>query len=246
MNDAYDQNESDEYRPVSMLAVLSLLAGCGSSLALATQVLWGLPLLGVGLAVAAIRDTAAGPAMKAGRGLALIGLALAVGFGVQAVGAAAVDSWVNKSRAVETVRRWQEAISTKDWIAAQNFCLPAALPQASPFSASHDHAGHDHDHSEDEENGSGDTPQLQAFQDLPVVQAISAHGPATVLSSEWDRKQSGGSWRVNLALPEGALSPLSIWLYPETKRVPRLAPGVTGVSQVELWRIIRLEPGPEQ
>ena len=45
MNDGHEQSESEEYRPVSMLAVFALVAGCGSALALATQVLWGLPLV---------------------------------------------------------------------------------------------------------------------------------------------------------------------------------------------------------
>ena len=243
MTDGYDREAPDEYRPVSMSAVFALVAGCGSALALMTQVLWGLPLLAVCLAVVGIRDTAEGPAQKAGRGLALIGLALAVGFGVQAVGAAVVGSWVNKSRAVETVMRWQQTISSNDWIAAQDFCFPVALPAAKLFGGEN-HVRHDRD--DGDQSDSADTPQLLVFRSLPVVQAISEYGPAKVISCQWDEGQPGGSWRVNLALPGETQPSLSVWLNPETKSVPRLTPEATGLAEVELWRISHLEPAPEQ
>ncbi|NBT74247.1 MAG: hypothetical protein EBT14_08730, partial [Betaproteobacteria bacterium] len=47
--------------------------------------------------------------------LALLGLALAVGFGFQAVTTAAVGSWVNQRRAIETVMRWQQTLAAGDW-----------------------------------------------------------------------------------------------------------------------------------
>ena len=246
MNDEHEQSEPEEYRPVSMLAVFALVAGCGSALALATQVLWGLPLVAAGLAVAGIRETAAGPARKAGRGLALLGLALAVGFGFQAVTTAAVGSWVNQRRAIETVMRWQQTIAAGDWLAAQEFCFPVALPPVDPFGSSDEHAGHDHQHGEAGQEGSKDTPQLEAFKHLPVVEAIAEHGPATVMGCSWDDAQTRGSWRVDLALGDGEQSLLSVWLYPETKTIPHLTPEATRVAEVELWRIIQLEPGPKQ
>ena len=69
------EDRIEEYRPISTLAVLALVAGCGSVLALMNQVLWVIPILAGGLSVSAIRDTSVGSSHKAGRGIALIGLA---------------------------------------------------------------------------------------------------------------------------------------------------------------------------
>ena len=236
-------DEAEEYRPVSMLAVFALVAGCGSALALTTQILWGLPVLAVGLAIAGIRDTAAGDSRKAGRGLALVGLALAVGFGCQAVSTAAGQYWIGQQRAVETVSRWQETIRRGDWLAAREFCTPSALPLADPFGGNKEsHADHEHgSHTHDTEQAV-EAPAVQAFRDLPVVRAISEHGPAAVADCRWDRDKAGGCWRVSLSLAHAHPATMAVWLYPETKDVPRLTPTSTGVEKVELWRIIRLEP----
>ena len=69
------EHDTDDYRPISTLAVLSLIAGCSSALALMNQILWVIPLLAVGLSIAAIRDTSVQGSQKSGRSVALIGLA---------------------------------------------------------------------------------------------------------------------------------------------------------------------------
>ena len=51
--------DDEDYRPISTLAVLSLVAGCSSVLALINQILWVVPLLAVSISIAAIRDTSA-------------------------------------------------------------------------------------------------------------------------------------------------------------------------------------------
>ena len=64
------EGNADEYRPISTLAVLALVAGCCSFLALISQVLWVIPILAGGLSIAAIRDTSVGSSHKVGRGIA--------------------------------------------------------------------------------------------------------------------------------------------------------------------------------
>jgi len=239
--------EPEEYRPVSMLAVFALVAGCGSALALTTQMLWGLPLLAGGLSVAGIRDTATGDHRKAGRGLALVGLALAVGFGCQAISTAAGRHWIGQRRAVETVSRWQETIRRGDWLAARDFCTPAALPLAEPYGGGSDpHADHQHGNHVHNPEQAAAAPAVQAFRDLPVVRAIYDHGPAVVTKCSWDRDEVGGCWRVDLALTTSDSATATVWLYPETKELPRLTPTSTGVEKIELWRIIRLRPSGDE
>ena len=73
-----------QYRSVSSLAVLSAVLGVGSLLALVSEVLLVVPLLGIVCAVLALRRIATSEEQLAGRGAALVGLALslAVGSGV--------------------------------------------------------------------------------------------------------------------------------------------------------------------
>ncbi len=246
-----DDEGQPAYRPVSTLAVLALVAGCLSALALSTQVLWVLPLLAAGLAVVALRDTASGTPPKAGRGLALAGLALAVGFGCQAVGFAAADFWIARMRAVETVTSWQQAVRAGRWAEAREFCAPAALPAAGdPFAAGgqepHDHAG---EHSHDHEEHPDDSPAIQAFRQLPAVTAVSGCAEASIAGCRRDDAYTPGSWRVTLALSgcDGAVvtgrpKQVEMILLPELVRVPLLTPGATGTQQVERWRIIRFDP----
>lgn len=75
-----DESTGD-YRPVSRLAVAALAAGAVSALALTSQFAWVLPLVAIGIAVAALADVNRAGGGKAGGLAAVAGLALAVGFG---------------------------------------------------------------------------------------------------------------------------------------------------------------------
>lgn len=99
------------YRPVSALAVAAAAGGVVSTLALAGPVFWVLPVLGVALSCAALVDVARPGVPKAGRLAALAGLALAVGFGTQAVAAAVTAEWLDRGRAEAAARFWLEAIA---------------------------------------------------------------------------------------------------------------------------------------
>jgi hypothetical protein len=70
----------DEYRSVSPLAVMALLAGVASAAALAHPLLAVVPLVAIVLAILALRAVAATPRQVAGNGLAVVGLCLATLF----------------------------------------------------------------------------------------------------------------------------------------------------------------------
>jgi hypothetical protein len=103
-------DELPTYRPVSALAVLAAVAGVCSAAALAAPVLWMLPLVAVGLSLAALADVARPPTGKAGRWAALLGLALALGFGAQATVTAAATHWLMNRRAEAAATYWLDAI----------------------------------------------------------------------------------------------------------------------------------------
>ena len=98
------------YRPVSKLAVAAAVAGILSALALMTPLLWLLPLVGVALAVAGLADVARPGAEKAGRAAALLGLALSIGFGTQAVSGKLVTRWITQRRSLAVAVTFLDAI----------------------------------------------------------------------------------------------------------------------------------------
>ena len=248
---AEDFDEQLSYQPVSTLAVVALVAGGLSALALTSQVLWVVPLLAAGLAAAALRDTSTGTPPKAGRPLALAGLALAVGFGCQAIGFTATDHWIGRARAIETVSSWQQAVRAGRWTEAHGFCAPSALPaREDRFAAAghelHDHAAeHTHEHGEHQD----DSLDLTAFQQLASVKAVEGCREAEVAGCRRDNAYAAGSWRVTLALSdcEGAVvtgrpQQVELVVRPEVMRVPLLTPGATGTQQVERWQIVQFDP----
>lgn len=103
-------DDTPEYTPVSRLAVAALLVGCCAGLAVFSTICWAIPLIGIALSVAALADVQRPGGRKAGGLAALTGLALAVGFGAQALSAAAVGRWVVGQRAEATAVAWIDAV----------------------------------------------------------------------------------------------------------------------------------------
>ncbi len=68
-----------EYRSVDLWAVLALLAGLASPLAMLAQLLWLVPVVGIAAGVVSLRRFAAAP-IHTGRALALLGLLLSMTF----------------------------------------------------------------------------------------------------------------------------------------------------------------------
>ena len=123
------------YRPVSAMAVASVAAGGLSALAIVSPLLWVLPLVGMALAIVAIADVNRDGAKKAGRLLALIGLALSVGFGSQAVSATVMGHWLASTRATAAARLWIEAIQQGRLKDAKSMCEPEAMPAVEAIAA---------------------------------------------------------------------------------------------------------------
>lgn len=181
-------NATADYRPVSRLAVAALVAGACSALAVVTPFAWVLPLVATGLAIAALADVARPGASKAGRLLALVGLALAVGFGVQAVTATVVDRWIVGRRARVAAGTWIDAIREGRPAAALGISSGAVLPAAEPHrpAAEEPHAD-----------------RIARFAALPAVQAVAACGPARPgLLAAAPVGSDDGAWAVRFSLAD--------------------------------------------
>lgn len=117
-------DELPTYRPVSALAVLAAVAGVCSAAALVAPVLWILPLVAAGLSLAALADVGRPPVGKAGRWAALLGLALALGFGAQATVTAAATHWLMSRRAEAAATYWLDAVCAGRLADARSMASP--------------------------------------------------------------------------------------------------------------------------
>ena len=132
MNHSPETDEMAGYRPVSPLAVAAAVGGAASGLVLVTPLAAMLPLLGVALAAAALADLRLAEGKRAGRPLALVGLALALGFAAQAAATTLVDGWIARQRATAAATAWIEAVREGRLADAMGMCGPGA------FSLPHD------------------------------------------------------------------------------------------------------------
>jgi len=204
-------DEAPDYRPVSPLAVAAAVLGCCSAVALATPFAWFVPLVGVVAAVAALADLARPAAPRVGRLPALLGLALAVGFGAQAVSDAAVGRWIERTRAVATATAWLDAIHAGRPAEALGISSRSILPATG---------------SPDAEN---ETDQTDRFAALPAVKAVAGGRPtitsATPLGTD-DR-----AWLVRATIDEGRVVRIIA--------VPRTAAKRRG--GIERWTVTAVE-----
>lgn len=128
-------NDLSGYRPVSRLAVAAAVAGAVSALAIASPFFGIVPLVGITLACLALADVRRAGAEKAGRAVALVGLALSIGFGAQAMSAAAASRWIAASRAGEAARFWLDVVREGRQGDAMSMCLPEAMEAAAKVAA---------------------------------------------------------------------------------------------------------------
>lgn len=218
--------ETIEYLPVSRPAVAAAAAGMLAAVALTTPLLWIIPVLGIVLAVAGLADVARPGAEKAGRGAALLGLALSVGFGTQAVTSTVVSRRITHSRAERVVQAWFDALREGRLEHAESMLAAGVLPPpefAGP-GVSHDH---DHDHK----------PQ-SPIRAVPTVAAILACGDTAVPEVRCmgtdEEAGEGLSVRVRLApCDDGRALDLRVAVGASTAKEKS--------RRVERWSILRIE-----
>ncbi|RLS68593.1 MAG: hypothetical protein DWH98_01355 [Planctomycetota bacterium] len=121
------QSEALSYRPISMLAVGSLGGGVLSALALLSPMLWVVPLLCSGLACVALLESGREGGQKAGRLAALLGLALSIGFGSQAVSTTLTSHLLSGLRARTAAQFWFDTIGQGRLADARSMCVAEAL-----------------------------------------------------------------------------------------------------------------------
>jgi hypothetical protein len=214
---------------VSPLAVAALVAGVASSLALTTPLLWILPLVALAIAAAALADVSRAGAEKAGRAAALAGLALAVGFGMQAVASKAVAHWLTRGRVVAVTNAWIDAVVEGRLADARSMLGPDVLPLTDPFGhGGPSQAGHDH------------AADVDAVAELPAVKAILGCGGTAQRTVECTGRdeENAEHWTARLRLApcgDGQPVELRLGLAPTVVRDRR--------DSVERWTITKIASG---
>jgi hypothetical protein len=208
-------SETISYRPVSKIAVAAALVGLLSSLALTSPLLWILPLLGIALAIVGLADATRSGAEKVGRAAALVGLALSVGFGAQAVTADVVSRRITESRVRAVASMWCDALQENRLADAQSMLSPHVLPA-----------------------GAGEEP---AIGSLPAVMAIRGCGDTAVHSvqSTGRDEETGEQWNVRVRLSpcgDGGAVEVRLQLQSELVNEP--------TQRVERWTISQIDLGP--
>lgn len=105
-----DATATDEYRPVSGMAVAAAVFGVLSLAAAIHPSFVILPVLGVAFAVVALRDVNAADSIKIGRLAALAGLALSLVFCGVGLTRSLATTWVTNRRAEQVAAGWVDAI----------------------------------------------------------------------------------------------------------------------------------------
>jgi len=219
-----DQRLSDEavgYRPVSGRAIAAFVAGCGSGLVLFTSLAAVVPLVAIVMAIAALAELRHSEGRKVGRLAALAGLALGVGFTVQAIAGAAVDRWIAAERAEATARAWIDAVRKREFTEAIGLCSGSALPETGrgdPFDAP-----------------PSDAERLTAFRDMPSVVAVAACDTTrpTVTVERDPVNEVGWVARADLSGCGSAATGLTLHVEPRA--------AVRGRMPIERWLVTSLE-----
>jgi len=121
-----EEPDTSSYRSISGLAVAAAAAGMLSAGCLVSPVAWVVPPVAIALAVAALREIGREGSVKVGRIPAVLGLALAVGFGTQSVSYRAVSDWFVRARAATAAREFVRAARESRFAEARDMCGPMA------------------------------------------------------------------------------------------------------------------------
>jgi len=229
------------YRPVSVLAVVALIAGILSATAVFSPALLLVPLIASALSVVALKDVSArgdgddraeGGDRKTGRWWALAGLALAVGFGVQSVATSLTQRSVAFRRAEASAAMFLEMVREDRLGEAVKTCLPQVIP---PMGMG---------------IGAKATPDVQERQaeaslaGLEIIQNIRKCGSAaaTTLRCVGAEDRFPDSWAVVVVIDpcEGRSKPLEIRMLMQSKPVTR------GQRMFDNWMVAGIAPNVGQ
>lgn len=224
-----ERDESEEYRPVSGLAVTAAVVGCLSAITIFSPIFWFIPLLGTIVSLIALRDLAQPGLVKIGRVAALAGLALSIGFGCQAMTLKLVARQMTAARVSQAALVWLAAVREDRLMDARGMMSPSILP-APEYLGAHEDAPAVND----------PITQEAAFRKLSFIKTIGRCGKADASArctgSKPDSQESKETWTVRIRLSpcddESGLE-VQVELQPTLQAVPG--------GRLERWEITQVE-----
>jgi len=228
------------YRPVSVLAVVALIAGILSATAVFSPALLLVPLIASALSVVALKDVSArgdgddraeGGDRKTGRWWALAGLALAVGFGVQSVATSLTQRTVAFRRAEASAAMFLEMVREDRLGEAVKTCLPQVMPPMGMGMSA---------------KATPDVQERQAEASLAGMEIIKdirkCGNAATTLRCVGAEDRFPDSWAVVVVIGpcEGRSKPLEIRMLMQSKPVTR------GQRMFDNWMVAGIAPNVGQ
>lgn len=132
---AGDGGVPNGYLPVSRLAVGAIVLGGCSALAIVSPFFLVVPLVAVAVAVAACADCDRPGAPKAGRLVAIVGLALSIGFAAQVLSTMIVARSIAAGRAVAAARIFLNAVRDGRSADAEAMCSAEAQAAVATLAA---------------------------------------------------------------------------------------------------------------
>jgi hypothetical protein len=155
-----DPPEVSEYRTMSALAIVAFVFGLASPLCFWAPLLMGIPLFGAALAIVALRRIAASDGAMAGRGLALVALAICLVSATASISHDRVTRHLRSNHAEELARRWIGLLLAGKTQEAFQLTVDGTRPSAPP--------------------GPGMPPPtetpLESFTKNPLVQSLNSAG----------------------------------------------------------------------
>jgi len=228
------------YRPVSVLAVVALIAGILSATAVFSLALLLVPLIASALSVVALKDVSAcgdgddraeGGDRKTGRWWALAGLALAVGFGVQSVATSLTQRTVAFRRAEASAAMFLEMVREDRLGEAVKTCLPQVMPPMGMGMSA---------------KATPDVQERRAEASLASMEIIKdirkCGNAATTLRCVGAEDRFPDSWAVVVVIGpcEGRSKPLEIRMLMQSKPVTR------GQRMFDNWMVAGIAPNVGQ
>jgi hypothetical protein len=162
-----------EYRTLSVLAIASLAFGLASPLSLLAPLLLAIAFFGAAASIIALQRISSSGGLLAGRGVALVGLALCVASIGAVYGRTIVTRQLLSHQAHAVALQWFELLQSGQAEQAHELTLKRESPL--PVTESNDAAN---------EEG-GESHALERFLEDPVVRAVTAVGGGADV--QWNR-----------------------------------------------------------
>src|SRR4051794_32093172 len=154
-----DPEQTTEYRTLSVLAIISLVMGLASPLAVAGPFLLAIPLFGIAVSLVALRRIDVSGGVLAGRWMATVGLVLCVASAILPVSHAMIQRAIRVHDAETFGRNWVAMVTSGNLKEAFHSTTDATRPIAPPDPGAPPKA-----------------PPYDTFVNHPVIKALKAAG----------------------------------------------------------------------